>query len=1225
MKSFFTSLLILGLLLLVSPVRSQSITTPSDNDTSKYPYWIQMMQDPTANFFDTQRAFEMYWKDRTITKGCGWKPFKRWESFMRTRVAPDGTLPAPDQVQRIYQEYMQSHDQSSSLAGNWTSQGPFILPAAKGYQGLGRINTIGFHPTDPNIIYIGAPAGGLWVTTTGGNAWTTTTDMLPTLGVSAVAVDPTNPSVIYIGTGDRDASDAPGVGVMKSTDNGSTWTSANVGMGNVIVGKLLIDPTNPQIIIAASNSGIYKSTDGAATWVKKAGGEFKDLTFKPNSTSILYAAKSGQFQRSLDGGETWTQITAGILSGARGVVGVSPSNPEMVYFLTTGSDNGFQAIYRSTDGGSTFTERSNSPNIMDWSCDGSGSGGQGWYDLAIAVDPLNPNIVYAGGVDIWKSMDGGTTWEINAHWYGGCSVPAVHADQHFFGFNPVNNKLYVGNDGGIYWTNNGGNNWNEISNGLAISQAYKLGQSATVDDLVVNGYQDNGTSILDGTLWSAIGGGDGMECAIDQTDPMYRYTTVYYGPINRVYNTTNQGTIAGNGVNGINEEGAWVTPFIIDENDPNTMFIGYKNIWRSNNIKAPNVGTVKWKKISTTINSNLDVVEQSPANTEILYASTGNRMFLSSNVQSDYPTWLDLTANLPGTGAVTDIEAHPFEANTVYIAQDNKIFKSTDKGISWTDISGTLPNIHISTIAFYKQSHEGLYVGTDAGVYYKESGMADWIPFSTGLPANARVTELEIYYDPAGPSGDRIKAATFGRGLWKSDMYFNTPTTDFKADQILIPYGCAVNFTDLSSGIPTEWHWSFPGATPSTSTDRNPQNILYETPGVYSVQLISGNAVGSDTLVKTDYIVVSDTIQPVAGFYASDRIFCDLNAVITLMDTSKNCPYAWQWNITPSTFTYQNGTSAISQYPEVQFSEAGPYSVTLTVANANGISSVARTDYIIVGGFTLPFEENFELNDLSSAGWTIDNPDNMVTWSTTQVAGNTPGNTAVWMNFFDYITPPGRRDRLISPPLNFTGNNPVFMTFEHAYASRYSTYSDSLIILISEDCGTSWTRIFEAGEKGQGTFATVPKQTTAFYPAVADDWCGGGWGSDCYLIDLTQYSNMQNIRIAFESYNRHSNNLFIDNIAISRTTGFSEPVSPRSEISLYPNPTSGLVTLQSAGQVSNLNLQVLNDQGITVMSKELPSGASLNTVVDLSAYPKGIYLFRIQGSGRSQYNKVILE
>lgn len=1196
----------------------------STADTSQYPYWIKMMQDPDANFFQTQRAFELYWKDREITRGCGWKPFKRWESFMQTRVSPTGEKPAPDAVIKAYAEYMQQHDQSASLNGNWISQGPVSIPSAKGYQGLGRINAIAFHPTDPNIIYIGAPSGGLWVTTQGGNNWTTYTDGLPTLGVSAIAICPSNPQIMYIGTGDRDAGDAPGVGVMKSTDGGLTWSSSNTGMGNRTVGKLLINTLNQNIIYAATSGGIYKSVDAGANWTLKVGGDFKDLVFKPGNQSTLYASFDGKFYRSVDDGETWTQVTSGIPGAARGVIGVTPANPNMVYFLLAKGDNSYQGVYRSTDSGLNFSTRSTGPNIMDWSCDGSGTGGQAWYDLCMAVDPINPDIIYAGGVNIWKSTDGGTSWQISGHWYGGCSVPAVHADQHVFEVNPLNNRIYVGNDGGIYLTQNGGANWPEISNGLVISQTYKLGQSATVDDRVVNGYQDNGTSLFDNGMWYAIGGGDGMECAIDYTNHMYSYTTVYYGSIDRHYGLSNQGTIAANGVNGIDEEGAWVTPFILDANDPNTMFIGYKNVWRSRNIKNSSVGGVKWKKISTINTGNLSVLEQSPVNTNILYASSGGSLFLSIDAQSDSPSWANITSFLPSSTDITDLEASPFEESTVYMTMsNNKVYKSTDKGINWTNITGTLPNIHISNIEYYKNSQEGLYLATDASVFYRDLSMTDWIPFSNGLPANARVTELEIFYSSASVANDRIKASTYGRGLWKSDMYFTTPTADFTADKTLVPPGCPVNFKDLSLGVPSQWDWTFAGGSPSSSNVKNPQGIVYNSPGVYLVELTATNSAGSSTITKTGYIVVSDTLKPVADFSASNRVFCTSGETVTFTDKSEYCPNAWQWEFSPNTVTFVNGTTMHSQNPNVLFSQQGNYTVQLVVTNANGTNAAVKQDYIIIGGYQLPFSENFETANFDTRSWEIENPDMNVTWDIDTVYGHGPGQYAARMDFFHYQAPPGRRDRLISPALDFTGmNNPV-LTFDHAYATRYSSTSDSLIIYISDDCGSNWTRIFQAGEKGQGTFATAPKTTNLFVPTSADDWCGIGWGSNCYSIDLSAWANKSGIRIAFESYNRYSNNLYIDNITVAEATGIEKPAATGG-IMLYPNPARSIVTLISDKPLGRTTIAIVDMAGVIRLTKEINTNHALNETLNLSDLRPGLYFVKINTQESSFTRKLVL-
>ncbi len=1223
MKTFLRTFLpALFLLAGISAHSQEKQTTLAD--TSQYPYWIQMMQDPDANFFQTQRAFELYWKDRTITKGCGWKPFKRWESYMQTRVSPSGEKPAPDAVFNAYNTYMQQHDQSTSLNGNWISQGPVAIPMAKGYQGLGRINAIAFHPSDPNTIYIGAPSGGLWVTTQGGNNWTTNTDILPTLGVSAIVINPSDPQIMYIGTGDRDAGDAPGIGVMKSTDGGITWNLSNSGMGNRTVGKMIIDTESPDIVYAATSGGIYKSVDGGANWTMKISGNFKDLVFKPGDQSTLYATADAKFYRSVNHGESWTQITSGIPGAARGVIGVSPANPNVVYFLLAKGDNGYQGVYRSTDGGLNFTERSTSPNIMDWSCDGSGSGGQAWYDLCIAVDPLNADIIYAGGVDIWKSTNGGTNWQISGHWYGGCGVPAVHADQHVFEVNPLNNRIYVGNDGGIYYTENNGTNWPEISSGLVISQTYKLGQSATVDDRVVNGYQDNGTSLFDNGVWYAIGGGDGMECAIDYTNHMVSYTTVYYGSIDRHYGTNNQGAIAGNGVNGIDEEGAWVTPFILDAKDPNTMFIGYKNVWRSRNIKNQSTSGVKWTKISTINTGNLSVLEQSPVNTDLLYASAGSSLYLCINAQAEAPAWANISSFLPSASDITDLEAHPFEENTLYMTMsNNKVYKSTDRAVSWTEITGSLPNIHISNIEYYKNSQEGLYLGTDAGVFYKDQSMTDWIPFNNGMPANARVTEIEIFYDSVNVANDRVKASTYGRGLWKSDMYFTTPTAEFTADKTLVPPGCPVNFKDLSFGVPTEWSWSFVGGSPSTSSEKDPQNIVFNTPGTYTVELTASNAAGSGTITKTAYIVVSDTLKPIADFSANGRVFCSTGETVVFTDESEYCPNSWQWEFTPNTVTFVNGTGINSQNPNVLFSQEGNYNVQLVVTNANGVDAVVKQDYIIVGGYQLPFTEDFESVNFDTRNWEIENPDMNITWDIDTIYANGPSQYAARMDFFHYATPPGRRDRMISPALDFSGMEHPVLSFDHAYATRYSSTSDSLIIYVSGDCGANWTRVFQAGEKGQGTFATTPKTTTLYVPTIVDDWCGIGWGSNCYSIDLSAWANQTGIKVAFESYNRYSNNLYIDNISVTEAVGVIQPATTGG-IAIYPNPTRGFVTITSDNPMGNTTISIVDMAGVTRFRKFIDNAHVLHETLDLTNLSSGLYFVKISSQETNVMRKLVI-
>lgn len=1209
---FFFSAMLVSLL-----VNAQIHSGSSVNDTANYPYWIEMMQDPAANFYQTQRAFQQYWNGRKITRGCGYKVFKRWEYMMQSRVNPDGSQPDPASTMNAYHQYQ---DQSRSMSGNWVSIGPSTIPSPgpAGYEGLGRLNVVSFHPTDPNKIYVGAPSGGLWQSTDDGVTWVTHTDTMPTLGVSAIVVSYANPNIILIGTGDRDAGDAPGLGVYKSMDGGISWVASKTGMNNKTVGWIIQHPSDPQIFLAATSGGVYRSTDGGTTWTVTQSGNFKDIQFKPNDPTVVYAAVNSDFYRSSNSGLNFTKITSGITSGQRGAIAVSPANPNYVYFLQSDNSSGFKCLYRSTDAGLTFSTQSNTPNILDWSCDGSGTGGQGWYDLSIAADPNNAEVIYVGGVDVWKSTNGGVTWEINSHWYGGCSVPAVHADCHFLGFSPVNGKLYAGNDGGIYSTSNGGTTWSDHTVGMTIGQIYKLGQAQTVKNKVINGFQDNGTYSITPSGWIAVGGGDGMECTYDYTNAAYSYHTLYYGSIFRRINNSNEVQIGGKDVNGITEEGAWVTPFTLSKYNHKTMFVGYKNIWRSNDVTT---NPVSWTQISNSLagsnSTNMSVVEHCSANENILYAArSDNKLFRTDDCLSDNPVWYDLSNFLPTSATPTDIKTIPGNENIVYMALSSNIYKSTDKGLTWTSIKENLPTIPINSIACYQNALDGLYIGTDAGVYYKDQGTNGWVSFSDGLPVNAKITEVEIYYDNDSVSQDVIRASSYGRGLWGSDMYHQTPEADFTTAQTTIPTGCAIDFKDLSSGVPTDFQWYFQGGSPSTSTLKNPTGILYSAPGTYEVKLKVWNVYGADSVTKVNYITVSGSILPEPDFTADRQVTCQ-NEVVHFIDKTLNCPISWIWQFDPATVTFLDGTSFSSQNPVVLFNEPGPYDVQLTVYNAVGPGTVSKQDFIYQGGFTLPFAETFS-GGFSERHWKVINPDFMVTWDTISVAGVIPGSKALWMNFFDYPAV-DRRDQIISPALNFSGYGTITLHFKHAYEQRIR--KDSLIIRGSDNCGESWVRLWGMGPDGSpNTFVTHPSTLTEFFPQSTDDWCGGSYGADCYAIDLSDYSGKNNVQLMFESYNRYGNNLFINDIVINGTVGTAELQDHQPIISLFPNPTSGIVNINITGVNDQVMLMVFTPEGQKILQHELQAkGTVITGQLDLSKLSTGIYFIKLTGR---QFNKV---
>lgn len=832
--------------------------------------WISRLNDPDANFEQTVELANSYFEFVGTGKGTGWKTFKRWEYWAGRHVGADGTLrewfESQDRLKKYLLEYPEmdiSNQRRNSPNGAWSQLGPVNLPSNGTGQpnGLGRTSCITFHPTNPSTIYVGTPAGGFWSSTDYGVSWIESSIGLTRLGVSSIVVDPSTPNIIYAGTGDRDGGDTPGYGVWRSIDGGVSWAPRNTTMGNRPTYEILMHPADPNTLICSTPGRIWRSTNAGTNWTSTYSGaeNFKDIAFKPGDPNIVYAA-SNDFYRSTDNGQTWLQITSGLPTGiSRFAIATTTADPNLVY-LIAGSSTSFVGFYRSTDSGLNFSTRSTTPNILGYDVTG-GTGSQAWYDLVALGDPNNANHITIGGINLWESNDGGTSWTIVSHWVGSGGNPPVHADQHELEYSPHTGHLWNGNDGGVYYSTDAGNTWPELSNGLAIAQVYKIGQSQQTKDLVINGYQDNGTAIYRGASgwWTEIGG-DGMECIIDYSDENYMYGSLYYGDIRR---STNNGISFGNITSSISETGGWVTPFTLHPTDPNTMLVGMKNMWRSTNVKAATPSFTQISALPGT--SNITDIAISPSDPNIVYISRAgsSNFFRSNNAMGASPTWTDLDASLPTTGQPMDIEIDPTDPTHVWIALGTNIYESVNSGTSWTDISTNLPSLTAHTIVYDKRStNDALYIGMDVGVYYKDNSSTNWIPFSAGLP-NVEISELEIYYDPECAGNDMLRAGTYGRGLWESDLRDPgnvPPIACFTANPTTPCVGEAVILSDNSAYSPTSWNWSISPATFSfvnstTNSSQNPQ-VQFNAIGTYTITLTSTNGSGSDLTTRTNYVTV---------------------------------------------------------------------------------------------------------------------------------------------------------------------------------------------------------------------------------------------------------------------------------------------------------------------------------------------------------------------------------
>ncbi|MFA8451633.1 MAG: BACON domain-containing protein [Bacteroidales bacterium] len=734
---------------------------------------------PTRNneqvtFIEEQAMFNDFCIKNNIVKGKypngkklpGWKQFKRREYSWNSRIN--------DKAGKLsnYQELVIRKNTRENSNSNWTSIG--TNSSSGGYAGIGRVNVIAFHPTDKNTLFIGAPGGGLWKSTDNGVNWTPLTDNLASVGISDIYVHPdyAKNNTIYIATGDRDAKDTPSVGILKSTDGGNSWEYTGLQFDpsdEIQVNRLLGNPNNPDKLYAATTDGFYTSDDKGATWDKRSTTFFNDIEFNTSNPDILYGGSSAYYTseiyKSIDGGKNWKSVCD--TKGRRIALAVSADDSKIVYAVATNAQGGLKGIFKSTDSGDNFKQILNPTGandyLLNYSCEGTGdNNGQGFYDLAIASNPTNANEVYVGGVNTWKTEDGGNNWKICSHWAGQCGIIAVHADKHELVFRPGTSEIFEGNDGGIYKSLDKGITWIDLSNTLVISQIYKIGIDAVNPGNCINGLQDNGTKIRQNNKYFDVIGGDGMECIIDASNPNIQYGSLYFGEIRKTRNNWNsQYNITPRNAG----EGEWITPYVLDPQDQNIIYAGYSKLFKSIN------GGKTWTSFANTQSfSKISCLAVSPSDQQTIVFSRKGYLYKTNNGGNK---WDRIDSKLPRYIDISYISIKHNDPNTIWVSgkkyDNNGVFQTKDGGKTWINISKGIPQIPVNCIVENKSNTNQveLYAGTYFGVYVKVDN-ADWELYSKNLP-NTRVTELEIFYGNT-PKENKIYAATYGRGLWTSPL-----------------------------------------------------------------------------------------------------------------------------------------------------------------------------------------------------------------------------------------------------------------------------------------------------------------------------------------------------------------------------------------------------------------------------------------------------------------------
>ncbi|MBU2019002.1 MAG: PKD domain-containing protein [Bacteroidetes bacterium] len=832
-----------------------SISSPFLSQSNRS--WVELMDDSSATFTEIRNAFENEWSGKEITKGQGYKQFKRFEHFAAPRIYPSDKTSI---LSTTYFEYLNFINQKKSIkaktANVWREVGPNTVPTNGG--GAGRLTFIQFHPNDVNTIFVGTPNGGLWKSVNGGSNWTNSNDYINVIGCSDMAINPIDPTIMYLATGDNDHYSTYSVGVLKSIDAGLTWNPTGLSYAtnsNVRIFKMMMDPSDPNVLIAVTTSGIQRTIDGGTVWTNVSSGNYRDLEVSPFDSDVWYATTTNGFKRSIDGGASWTTITSGTPAGAlsRLAIATSANEPSSIWILAAKSNYSLEGVYKSTDAGLTFTKITNDGvNMLSGDLNGADQGGQSWYDLAFGINPLNSSEMWIGGINTWKTMNGGTSWNIQSHWYGAGGTPYVHADIHDIKFLPNSNDMVILCDGGMYKTVNSGTSFTDLSEGLSISQQYLISQASKNEDLLLAGHQDNGTNRFQGAgNWRRVIGGDGMACLIDWDNNNRMVASYQYGEHRR---STNGGNSFGNIFNGL-ADGAWVSPIHQDPVNPNRIYA----LGRSKLVISDNFGTSYTEQNTGSSSTIVEMsICKSQPNVMYILQGTGGGARIRKSIDQGM-TFTDVTGNLSSAAEKVNVTVDPFNPDEVFVVYSgfsaaNKVWKSTTGGTTWTNISTGLPNVPCNVLLVQEGTDQNLYLGNDFGVFYRDSITKTWEVYGDSLP-NSEITDLDFYYPT-----NMLVAGTYGRGVWRVSA-MNTsdfaPIASFNSSNSTICENAVINYTSTSANSPTQYQWTFQGGTPATSTSSNP-TVQYANSGSFDVELTVTNSTGSDTYNSTAYANVQN-------------------------------------------------------------------------------------------------------------------------------------------------------------------------------------------------------------------------------------------------------------------------------------------------------------------------------------------------------------------------------
>jgi PKD repeat protein len=786
-------------------------------------------------------------------------------------------------------EQAKSISMNAAIAGiNWTERGPANVG--------GRTRAMAFDPNDGTNkkFWAGGVGGGLWYTndiTVLSPVWNHVDDLWDNIAISAIAFDPANTQNIYVGTGEGwfNGDAMRGGGIWKSANGGTTWsrfasTTPTTSDYFKYVNKLVV--TSSGVVLAATygyywnRGGIMRSSDGGNTWsnvlnIYDSTGLWdfgSDIEIAANGD--IYAAfgsgaSNGKVFKSTNGGLNWTDLSVNVVMGSaqRVELACAPSDASTIYAVaskTSSTDDDVAWVKKTTNAGLTWTSLAIPRLVNDGSTHFTRS--QAWYDLILQVHPTNANIVIAGGIDLHRSIDGGTNWTGISHWYGGFSKPEVHADQHAIVFRPGNpNEAVFGNDGGVHYSTNVGSitstpSFRSRNYYYNVTQFYSVsGVNTATSHEFIAGAQDNGTqsfSLPTSHPTREVTGGDGSFVHIDQLNPNIRISSYTFSN----YYRSLDGGNSYNSVPGGVDDGFFINPTAYDSQRKIFYSSAASDILRRFSGMS---GTISSSDIALSLGgTRISALKVSPYSDVLFIGTEGSRVYKITNASTATPTAtrIDLgTTPITTSGYISSIDVGVND-DQLLVSFSNygvtSLWETSNGGTHWYSKEGNLPDIPVRWAMYIPSNRDKVLLATELGVWTTDnfspttSSAPVWGESNTSL---ARTRCDMLYYR----SADKLVAvATHGRGLFTTDAFATSSVADFQVRVLTACSGSStVEFTDVSFNPGDDWAWDIDNDGDTDYTTQHPTHT-YTSPGLYNVKLTINHGAAS-TIKRGAFVVMS--------------------------------------------------------------------------------------------------------------------------------------------------------------------------------------------------------------------------------------------------------------------------------------------------------------------------------------------------------------------------------